>query len=69
MNDPLANLPSGNGSMPRLLRDIDKRLRRLEPRETVGLLRQGSKNGINLKPHSLAGNGNAAGTSTAPRYR
>lgn len=69
MNDPLARLPTGNGDIPRLLRDFDKRLRRIEPRETVGLLRQGSKNGINLKPHSLAGNGNSAGTSTAPRYR
>jgi hypothetical protein len=69
MNDQLSNLPSGNGHMARLLRDLDRRIRRIEPRETLGLLRQGSRNGINLKPHSLAGNGNSSGGDTTPRYR
>lgn len=69
MNDPLATLPTGNGAVPKLLRDFDKRLRRLEPRETNGMIRQGVKNGLHLKPHSLAGNKNSAGESSAPRYR
>ena len=69
MNDPLTQLPSGNGKLGRLLRDLDRRIRRLEPRETVGMLRDVQKKGAAFPPNPLTQTGKNGGGSNYPRYR
>lgn len=69
ITDPQASLPRSNSPLARLLRDLDRRIRRLEPRESVGLLRDVQKKGATFTPNPLMQTGKNSGGSNLPRYR
>lgn len=62
--------PTGTGRLSQIVRDLDARIRRLEPKAGPGKLLQSDPTGVNLRPKNLlAGNSSGAKPNSLPRYR
>ena len=63
------NLPTGKGKLSSSIRDLDQRVKRLEPRSNPGNLVRVDPTGVNIRPRNLL-MGRTNGTSNnLPRYR
>lgn len=65
----LDRLPTGNGRIPRTLREINERLARLAPRRAPGVLTSVTTTGAVQRPNPLTSGTPKAGTNATPRYR
>lgn len=63
------NLPTGKGKLSSSIRDLDQRVKRLEPRSNPGNLVRVDPTGVNIRPRNLLMGKASSSRSTAPRYR
>lgn len=64
---PITNLPKGPGLLPRTIRAIERRVLRLVPRSTPGMLTQQTTTGVLQRPINLLA-GKPGGTNSTPKY-
>ncbi len=62
-------LPAGKGKLSTAIRDLDQRVKRLEPRSNPGTLTRVDPTGVNIRPRNLLMGRSTGGTNNIPRYR
>ncbi len=65
---PITNLPKGAGLLPRTVRAIERRVIRLIPRSTPGMLTQQTTTGILSRPINLLAGNKPGGNTSTPKY-
>lgn len=62
-------LPKGTGTISTSIRQLDGRVRRLEPRPNPGAMLNVDPTGVNQRPKNLLMGSVGNGANSAPRYR
>ena len=62
-------LPTGKGKLSTVIRDLDQRVKRLEPRLNPGMLTSVDPTGVSQRPKNLLSGTSSKKSSTLPRYR
>lgn len=64
---PITNLPKGPGLLPRTIRALERRVLRLVPRSTPGMLTQQTTTGVLQRSINLLA-GKPGGNNATPKY-
>lgn len=65
---PITNQPVGAGRLPRSIRNLERRVLRLIPRSTPGMLTQQTTTGILMRPINLLAGNKTGGNTSTPKY-